>query len=68
MSERIEMDHEGLVIYSYRTNDGKFRWGYRIFEDKTKEILSYESAGHLSKGGAFLAMSKTLKKLGEENG
>jgi hypothetical protein len=67
MSEKIEMDQDGLVIYKYLNDDARLRWGYRIYEDKTKKVLSYESAGHLSKGGAFLAMTKTLKKLKNED-
>ena len=61
--ERKVMDQDGMVLFMYLNDEGRTRWGYRIFEDQTKKELLDWSNGHTSKGGAFLAMHKALKKL-----
>jgi hypothetical protein len=59
--------HIEMEIYSYPTIGGGIAWGFRIYTDDTKKLLSYDDAGYPTKEAAQNGMDDILKWFADMN-
>lgn len=62
-NETILYDEKGLVVYSYKNIFKDTLFGFKIYTDKNKKILVYESAGFESYDNAYTNMQRVLTDL-----
>jgi hypothetical protein len=49
-----------MEIYDYVTNNGELKYGFKIYTDDSKSVLSYEAAGFNSYAEAQKRMNEVL--------